>query len=230
MSEESGTSNRGVKLGRILTLVTALIVLGGVAGFMVAQRLGRTPPVPAVNTLGGYENQPALGEDNAPVKVILFENFLCEHCQAFEEAAFSQLKRDYIDTGKVQAYYINLAWGEADAVDAGLAGECAYRQDADAFWTYKTALFRAQGAEGESWATVDTLVRVAQESVPELDADDLRACITSKRHQSEVDRDIELGDYVGVEGTPSIVVGNEGFANPTFATLKDAIDQRLAEN
>lgn len=215
---------------RVLTLITALVLLGILAGFIITRRSAANGEVPALADAGGYEDQPTLGDDNAPVKVILFENFLCEHCKAFEEDAFAKLKREYIDTGKVEAYYVNLAWGETDAVNAGLAGECAYRQDEEAFWPYKTALFRAQGGEGETWATVDTLVRVAQESVPELDAADLRTCITEKRYQSEVERDLELGDYVGVQGTPSIVVADEGFQNPSYAALQGAIDSRLAGN
>lgn len=215
---------------RVLTLVTALVLLGGLAGFIIARRTAATGEVPVLADAGTYENQPTLGDDDAPVKVILFENFLCEHCKAFEEDAFARLKRDYIDTGKVQAYYVNLAWGEEDAFDAGLAGECAYRQDEAAFWPYKTALFRAQGGEGETWATIDTLVRVAEESVPGLDAADLRACITERRFESEVERDLGLGDYIGVQGTPSIVVDDEGFQNPSFAALQAAIDARLAGN
>ena len=213
---------------RVLTLVTALVLLGSLVGFIVARRTADTGEVPALADAGGYEDQPTLGDDDAPVKVILFENFLCEHCKAFEEDAFAQLKREYIDTGKVQAYYVNLAWGEEDAFNAGLAGECAYRQDEAAFWPYKTALFRAQGGEGETWATVDTLVKVAEESAPELDAADLRACITEKRYGSEVERDIGLADYVGVQGTPSIIVNDEGFQNPSFQDLKTAIDNQLA--
>jgi protein-disulfide isomerase len=212
---------------RVLTLVTALVLLGGLAGFIIARRTAAGEG-PVLAQAGGYDDQPTLGDDDAPVKVILFENFLCEHCKAFEEDAFARLKRDYIDTGKVQAFYVNLAWGEEDAFNAGLAGECAYRQDEAAFWPYKSALFRAQGGEGESWATVDTLVRVAEESAPELDAADLRTCITEKRYQSEVERDIALGDYVGVQGTPSIIVGDEGFQNPRFAALQTAIDGPLA--
>lgn len=215
---------------RVLTLVTALVLLGALAGFMVVRRSTATGQVPALTDAGSYEDQPTLGEANAPVKVILFENFLCEHCKAFEEDTFVQLKRNYIDTGKVEAYYVNLAWGEDDAFRAGLAGECAYRQEEATFWPYKTALFRAQGTEGETWATVDTLVRVAEENVPELDAADLRTCITERRFETEVERDLELADYVGVQGTPSIIVNDEGFQNPSFAVLQEAIDSRLAEN
>ena len=212
-----------------LTLFTAVFLALALLGALLYLKL-RPGPNLNVQDGVGYEGQPTLGRPRAPVKLILFENFLCEHCKAFEADTFGRLEEAYIGTGQVEAYYVNLAWGETDAFNAGLAGECAYRQDAAAFWPYKTALFRAQGAEGETWATVDTLVRVAEEKAPELDAADLRACITDRRYESEVERDLELAEYVGVQGTPSIVVGDEGFQNPSFAALGAAIDSRLTEN
>ena len=215
---------------RVLTFVTALVLLGGIAGFMVVRSAAAAGEVPVLAQTDGYDNQPTLGRDSAPVKVILFENFMCEYCKAFEEEAFPRLKREYIDTGKVQAYYVNLAWGEEDAVNAGLAGECAFKQDEEAFWDYKTAIFQAQGDHDERWATVDNLVRIARTGVPALNAKELRTCIKEKHYQSEVQRDLELGDYVGVQGTPSIVVNDEGFQNPSFAALQAAIDSRLADN
>ena len=210
---------------RVLTLVTALVLLGGVAGFFIARRGAATGAVPAVADAGGYQDQPTLGDPDAPVKMILFENFLCGHCQAFEEDAFAQLKRDYIDTGKVEAYYVNLAWGNESAVTAGRAGECAFRQDADAFWRYRSALFAAQGADG--WATLDRVLEVA-EGVEGLEPERLRTCITEGETQGEVARDIELADYVGVTGTPSVIVGNQGFEAPSFEALRAEIDRQLA--
>ena len=61
---------------RVLTLVTALVLVGGVAGFFLARRGAATGAVPAVADAGGYQDQPKLGDAAAPVKMILFENFL----------------------------------------------------------------------------------------------------------------------------------------------------------
>lgn len=200
-----------------LTLVTALILLVGVVAaiFWFALRPDFTPaPV-------GYEDQPTLGRANAPLKVILFENFMCEHCKAFEEEVFPQLERDYIATGKVEVYYVNLAWGSEQAELSALAGECAYRQDEAAFWNFKSDMYAAQG----SWQTLDDLLGVAGAS---YDVPALRLCIETKQYESEVTRDLDLAEKVGVQGTPSIIVGNQGFEAPDYATLKQAIDDVLA--
>ncbi len=207
-----------------LTLFTAVLLALALLGTLLYLRL-RPGPTLNVQDGGGYEGQPTLGDRRAPVKLILFENFLCEHCKAFEADTFGRLERAYIGTGQVEAYYVNLAWGDASAVTAGRAGECAFRQNPDAFWRYKEALFEAQGADG--WATLERVLEVAGE-VEGLEPERLRACVTEGETQAEVARDIELADYVGVTGTPSVIVGNQGFEAPSFETLQAEIDRQLA--
>ena len=205
-----------------LTLTTLAVLTAAMLGYLIYALL-----VPANALAGapqpGYADQPTLGQSDAPVKLILFENFLCEHCKAFEEEVMPQLERDYIDTGKVEAYYVNLAWGGERATLAGLAGECAYRQDEVAFWTYKSALYEAQ----ETWQGVDDLAVIAQE-VDGLDAEALRACVEEGRYQDEVQRDLDLAEQVGVQGTPSLVVGNQGFQGPGYDVLRREIDAQLS--
>ena len=207
-----------------LTLFTAVFLALALLGTFLYLQL-RPGPNLNVQEGGGYEGQPTLGRPRAPVKLILFENFLCEHCKAFEADIFGQLEEAYIRTGQVEAYYVNLAWGGETAVTAGRAGECAFRQDAEAFWEYKRALFAAQGADG--WATLDKVLEVAGE-VEGLEPEALEACITDGETQAEVARDMELADYVGVTGTPSVIVGNQGFEAPSFETLQAEIDRQLA--
>ncbi len=211
---------------RRLTLATLAVLAVVVVGFL-AYRQFFAPAATVSAPTGGYAGQPTLGRADAPVKLILFENFLCEHCKAFEEGVFPRIKSDYIDTGQVQAYYVNLAWGSESATTAGLAGECAYRQDELAFWEYKRALYAAQDDHDGAWATSANLVAIAR-SVPALDAEELRACLADGRYLNEVQRDLELGDLVGVRGTPSIVVGAQGFESPSYDTLASAIERELA--
>ncbi len=207
-----------------LTLFTAIFLALALLGTLLYMQL-RPGPTLNVQEGGGYEGQPTLGDRRAPVKLILFENFLCEHCKAFEADTFGRLEQTYIGSGQVEAYYVNLAWGDETAVTAGRAGECAFRQDAEAFWRYKRALFAAQGADG--WATLDRVLEVA-EGVEGLEPEALEACITEGETQAEVARDMELADYVGVTGTPSVIVGNQGFEAPSFETLQAEIDRQLA--
>ena len=208
-----------------LTVGTALLVVLALLGY-----LGWTLLAPGSQQVSqapnGYSEQPTLGNPSAPVKVILFENFMCEHCKAFEEDAFPRLEREYIETGKAEAYYINLAWGEEDATTVALAGECAYQQDDAAFWEYKKLLFEAQGGAG--WSTPDALATLAGR-VDGLDAVDIEECVEDRRYLAEVQRDLELGGTVGVQATPSVVVGQEGFEGPSYSVLAAAIDRQLEE-
>ncbi len=206
-----------------LTLITAVVVIAVTLGAFLYLSLRPGPNLSVQDS--GYEGQPTLGNARAPVKLILFENFLCERCQLFETEVFGLLKRDYIDTGKVEVYYVNLAWGDETAVTAGRAGECAFRQDETAFWAYKDALFAAQGTDG--WATLEKVVEVA-EGIEGLEPSTFRTCITEGRTQAEVTRDLTLADYVGVTGTPSVIIGSQGFEAPSYDDLKAQLDAQLA--
>src|SRR5208337_368847 len=43
----------------------------------------------------------AMGRDDAPVTVVEFTDYQCPFCRRFQSDSFAQLKKDYIDTGKV---------------------------------------------------------------------------------------------------------------------------------
>ena len=205
-----------------LTLATLAVLILTASVWLLYLLFAPRDNALARTTQLNYEGQPTLGDDDAPIKLIFFENFLCDHCKALEAEVMPQLKRDYIDTGEVEAYYINLAWGGERATLAGLAGECAFVQDEAAFWHYKSALYQAQ----ETWQGVADLAELAQ-GVDGLDTDALRTCVEEGRYQAEVQRDLDLAEQVGVQGTPSLVVGNQGFQGPSYATLQREIEAQL---
>ena len=44
----------------------------------------------------------ALGRKDAPITIIQYASMTCPHCRRFQLESFPELKRDYIDTGKVR--------------------------------------------------------------------------------------------------------------------------------
>lgn len=208
---------------QFLTVVTAVLLLGAAA--IAAAFLFTRPDAFATTEVDSYAGQPTLGDPDAPVKLILFENFMCDHCRAFEIEVFPQFKREFIDTGRVEVYYVNLAWGSEQAELGGLAGECAYTQDEAAFWTYKRLLYEQQGG----WQDSSDLAALA-DTVPKLNSERLEACVAEGDTQGELERDLALGDFVGVEGTPSVVVGDQGLEAPSFEVLREAIEAQEGAN
>ena len=53
------------------------------------------------------DNLVILGTDSAPVKIKVFSSLTCPHCANFHIKVVPEIKREYIDTGKVQLIFID---------------------------------------------------------------------------------------------------------------------------
>lgn len=215
-----------------LTLITAGIVALAVIAVIVVSRLqGPATPAPTAAASRDLDlsGQPTLGDPDAPVQLVVFEDFKCPFCRQFEENILPQLERDYIDTGKAKLTFVNFHFIGPDSTTAALASECAYAQNPSAFWEYKTVVYRAQGPESQQWATPARLEELAS-NVGDLDAAALRECIDAKTYQAEVDADNEMARGAGIQSTPTLLVDGSAVASAlNYDTVKTAIDQALAD-
>ena len=48
-----------------------------------------------------------LGAENAPVKIKIFSSLTCPHCANFHIKVVSKIKKNYVDSGKVQLIFID---------------------------------------------------------------------------------------------------------------------------
>lgn len=69
---------------------------------------------------------PAFGEKNAPIELVLFEDFQCAHCQTFIKEVFPHLHREYVKTHLVRFVFIPLATFPGSDLMAN-AALCIYR-------------------------------------------------------------------------------------------------------
>jgi len=95
-------SRRGVfemTAAALLTIAGFFAVLGGPAALVLAQGAG----VASEELMAG-EALPDIadGAREAPVTIVEYASMTCAHCAGFYAATFPDLKRKYIDTGKVR--------------------------------------------------------------------------------------------------------------------------------
>src|SRR5438270_1906764 len=50
------------------------------------------------------EGVPMLGSKDAPLTIVKYTDYQCPFCQRFHVTSFAELKKNYIDTGKVRFY------------------------------------------------------------------------------------------------------------------------------
>ena len=178
-----------------------------------------------------YSNQPVLGNSDAPIKVVIFEDFLCPHCAAFAENVFPQLEREYGDNDKVAFFLINFPLGSfgPPSIISAVAGECAYKQGNDAFWEFHKIILRSQRKIDY---TAQSLAKLASDYVPKLKPKKLKKCIEANRLIGKVNADREIAVAVA-NSTPTVLVNGErvnddyGNSDPSLEAISTAIDKAL---
>jgi protein-disulfide isomerase len=169
-----------------------------------------------------------IGSVDAPVMLLEFTDLQCPYCARHALQTFPQLKRDYVDTGKVQYASRDLPLERHPyAFPAAVAARCAGEQGK--FWEFRHALFGQQ----DTLASVP-YARIAGELG--LDVERLEACRQDRRQADNVRADIELARLSNISATPSFVIGrivNDEFVGEAFSgaqpyeNFKARIDAQL---
>jgi protein-disulfide isomerase len=140
-----------------------------------------------------------MGSKDAPLTMVEFTDFQCPFCQRFHVQTFAELKKNYIDTGKLRFVSRDLPLDfHPNALQAAQAGRCA-------------------GEQGEFWAMRDLMnsnpEKLDMASLAEfamdlkLNVGTFRSCIESGKYKGAIQSDSLTAQKIGANGTPSFVLG-----------------------
>jgi protein-disulfide isomerase len=172
------------------------------------------------------EGGPWLGSKDAPLTVVEFTDYQCAFCQQFHMMTFPELKKKYIDTGKVRFASRDMPLEfHSNAERAAEAARCA-------------------GDQGEFWAMRDRLIvnaaKLAAADVSsyakalKLDTLQFETCMSSGRYAATVRKDSATAESLGVTGTPTFLIGKstrDGVSGVILvgALPFDALDAKFKE-
>ncbi len=140
-----------------------------------------------------------IGNKDAPLTMVEFTDYQCPFCQRFHSATFADLKKNYIDTGKLRFYSRDLPLDfHPNAMRAAQAGRCAAEQGQ--FWKLRDIM----AAEPNK---LDMASLVADAQSLKMDAAAFQACVESDKYKNAVQSDIMEAMKIGADGTPAFVVG-----------------------
>ena len=149
------------------------------------------------------------GDSVAPVTIIVFGDYLCNHCAAFSLRERPRVEAELVETGKARMVFYDFVLDprpETGSFLAARAARCA--GDQGRFWEYHDRLYRSQVTWG-----LDPNKLSAFEDYAEalgLDGQAFRGCLNSDRYAPEVSANLELAQALGLGGTPAVLVGVEG--------------------
>jgi protein-disulfide isomerase len=170
-----------------------------------------------------------VGRADAPVTIIEFSDLQCPYCAGHALKVFPEIKRDYIDTGKVRYVARDFPLTmHPFALPAAVATRCAGEQGK--FWEYRHALFERQNELATS--PYDALAAELGLDVPRF-----AECRKDPAQEAAVRADIALAGSTRITSTPTFLVGRvvdgklegEGFAGAKpYADFAARIDAALA--
>lgn len=145
------------------------------------------------------KDAPVLGSKDAQVTIVEFMDYQCPYCKRFHSQTFPDLKKLYIDTGKIRFYVMDFPLDvHPKALLAAQAGRCAAEQGK--FW----AIHDLMQSEGETLDN-DKIGEFAKTSA--LDVNGLRECLESGKYKDAIRLGISEASSKGIQATPTFVVG-----------------------
>jgi protein-disulfide isomerase len=169
----------------------------------------------------------AIGSDKAPVTIIEYASMTCPHCAHFSETTFPELKKRYIDTGKVRYIFREFPFDKLAAAGFMLA-RCASKDGGSERYM---AVIETLFAKQNEWVVTDNPVAPLQNIAKQLGFTDesFRACLTNQKVLDGIEavrnRAVEK---LGVNSTPTFFVnGKKVVGDVSIETLAKEIDPYL---
>lgn len=174
-----------------------------------------------------------MGDPNAPVRIDVFEDFLCSACATYTFEIEKQIITELIPSGNV--YYVFRQFPFLDdrssvkqSDQAANASMCALEQGK--FWDYHDMLYANQSGSSATPFSENRLVAFSE--VLGMDVQAFEKCLSENRYQAEIDQDLADGLSLGVTGTPSVFVDGKivrpGYV-PSLIDIQEAVNAALAD-
>jgi len=196
------------------TVGTAALALGGAVAALsrfpqfgldftrAAQADEPSVPIPDLmqpNPLG----EMAMGDANAPITVIEYASMTCPHCAHFSETTFPELKKRYIDTGKVRFMFREFPLDQLAAAGFILA-RCA---GPDKYFPLVETLF-AQQREWVVQKPLAPLMAIAKQAG--LSQQAFEACLDNRELLEGMEKvRNQAAEKFGVNATPTFFVNGK---------------------
>ena len=233
-------------------IVSAIIVAGVIIAGAILLR-GSKPsttekagiPVTTATLAPVDKTDMTLGNPQAKVTLIVYEDFQCPFCGAISgtnQEVIKYLKgrdatwepfmpkvMDYVKDGKVFLVFRDFPFLGPESIRSSEAARCAF--DQGKFWEYHDYLFSHQNGENKGNFSDQNLKNFAKEL--KLNSISFDKCLDDKKYEKLVTDIKASGEEAGVRGTPKGFILKDGKIAGTidgaesFTTVKQKLDNAL---
>lgn len=224
--ERQEKRRRNLMVGGVVGAILVIVAIG----FLIQRSLDTTTDVNADAASSSSEFGVTIGPDDAPNKVVIYEDFLCPYCAELEKRTRDDLAQLAAD-GKVQVEYrpFNLLGGDDDSSysvrSAGAFSIVLDNSSAEVAKKFHDLLYENQPSESGPFPKSSELADLAVEA----GADDatVRPLIEGDKGTAWVTKATGSAADAGVQSTPTVLLNGEVFQSGR--TVDDLADDLIAK-
>lgn len=192
----------------IIALVLAAVLVA--AGFIYKSSNNSASILPQPQVAGIV-----VGNQDAPVTIEEYTNFLCPACANFAINVLPQIENNYVKNGKVKFVFYVIGYEEF-----GRAAFCADK--ANKFSEFHDYVFAKQSQIKQEQDIFDFASAVG------INVDSFKQCYNSQEAQVAFQNWVSLAKEKGVDATPTFFInGQKILGMQLYATFQNAIDSKL---
>ena len=198
-----------------------------VAAFFLTTQFAHAQDADAVDTSDIPEM--TLGNPEAEVTVIEYASFTCPHCASFHAGSFKELKKDFIDTDKInfiyrEVYFDRQGLWAAIVARCGEGAENRYFGIADMIYKNQSAWAR-QEDPNDIVASLRRFGKTAGLTDAQLDQ-----CFTdAETAQKLYARYLQQAEADGVTSTPTFIIDGTLYSNMPYPEMAEIINEAIGE-
>jgi len=164
------------------------------------------------------------GNENAKIKIVVYESLTCSHCADFHAKVYPLLKKEYLDTGIVKIEFRHFPLDVA-AFNASKIAQC----DEDQSLEILESLYSNQ----QAWIKGNTVEQINKNIKKFIDKEgfklDFEKCLNDKKVEDFILNDrIEGTKKFKVNATPTVIINNKKFEKSlNYKNLKKSLEKLI---
>ena len=173
------------------------------------------------------DNDFFIGDENAPVTIIEYASMSCSHCADFHNDTLDELKKEYVDTGKVKFVFRDFPFNYP-----ALAGSMMMRcVPDDVRYDYMNALYKLQ----KNWVIRDNnktkseLYKIMQSGG--MQQDEFDACLSDVNMENNILEGVMNAQReFNIRSTPTFIINGIIYSgNKNIKEFRQIIDKILSQ-
>ncbi len=188
--------------------VISLVLIGTIIVYSSSPVETENIDVRSHGTISTTMGSSILGNPSASLTIVEFGDYQCHQCYNWFHNTKPSVFQNYIDTGKVNFIFMDLAFLGKDSQKAAQASYCA--EDQGKYWEYHNQLYTAQESQIDNgWANPERLKAFAFSL--DLDMELFESCLDSGKYAKRVQYNTAEAKKLGANGTPTFfIISNDG--------------------